>query len=46
MSKKNKGGHTSRFSRDIDTEPDYAEARRIENEINKEKRDRRKAFQG
>ena len=46
MSKKKKGVHSSRFHCDIDTEPDYAEARRIENEINKEKRDRRKAFQG
>ena len=45
MSKKNRGGHESRFCRDVDTEPNYEEARRIENEINKEKRDRRKAFQ-
>lgn len=44
MSKKNKGGHASMFCREIDKEPRYDEARRIENELNKERRNRRKAF--
>jgi hypothetical protein len=45
MSKNKRGGHASRFYCDIYTEPDYVEARRIENEFNKERRARRKAFQ-
>ena len=45
MSKGKRGGHASKFYREIDKEPRYDEARRIEKECNRERRARRKAFQ-